>query len=132
MSELVHGVDVVEVSRIAALLNEHDQRFAERVFTDAERRYSDASVGGRAERYAARFAAKEAVFKALGCGWSGGTSWTDIGVEHQPGGAPIVALTGRTAELAKVNHIVDWQLSLTHAGGIAMASVIGRRRREES
>jgi len=125
MPNLVHGVDLVDVARIASLLDSHNDRFLDRVFTTAERRYADASDVSRAERYAARFAAKEAVFKALGCGWSGGTAWTDVGVEHLSGGAPSVVLQGRAADLAREHRIGRWHLSLTHVGGMAMASVIG-------
>ncbi len=125
MSELVHGVDIVEIDRIVVMLQTHGERFIERVFTEDERRYAEASAPGRAERYAARFAAKEAVFKALECGWSGGTAWTDVGVTHKKGGAPLVSLQGHTATLATERGISQWSISLSHAGGMAMASVIG-------
>ena len=125
MSELVHGVDIVEIDRIAVMLQTHGERFIERVFTEDERRYAEASMPGRAERYAARFAAKEAVFKALESGWSGGTAWTDVGVTHKKGGAPGVSLQGHTATLATERGISQWSVSLSHAGGLAMASVVG-------
>jgi holo-[acyl-carrier protein] synthase len=125
MSDVLHGVDIVEIARIESMLQAHGERFLDRVFTMAERAYAEASVPGRAERYAARFAAKEAVFKALACGWSGGTAWTDVGVTHREGGAPIVTLQGQTAVLAAQRRVSQWSISLSHAGGMAMASVIG-------
>ena len=85
-----HGIDLVEVSRIAELLERHGERFLERCFTAAERGYSDASVKRREEHLAARFAAKEAVLKALGTGWRDGIAWTDIEVVRRPSGQPLV------------------------------------------
>ena len=125
MPDLVHGVDLVEIRRIESMLESHGDHFIQRVFTPDERRYAEDGGGGRVERYAARFAAKEAVFKALGCGWAGGTSWVDVGVTHRPGGAPDLKLTGHTASLAREQGITHWALSLSHSGGIAMASVVG-------
>jgi holo-[acyl-carrier protein] synthase len=125
MPELVHGVDLVEIRRIESMLDSHGDHFIDRVFTSAERQYAEHGGVGRVERYAARFAAKEAVFKALGCGWSGGTAWVDVGVTHRAGGAPDLTLTGHTATLAQEQGIRHWALSLSHSGGIAMASVVG-------
>ncbi|MCP4759653.1 MAG: holo-[acyl-carrier-protein] synthase [Planctomycetes bacterium] len=125
MAELVHGVDLVEIERIESLLTSHGSQFLERVFTEDEQRYAETSRNLRGERYAARFAAKEAVFKALKCGWAGGTAWTDIGVTHEPGGAPCISLGGRTAVIAKEQGISTWIVSLSHTRGLAMASVIG-------
>ena len=70
MATLVHGVDLVEIRRIESMLESHGDHFIDRVFTQLERAYAEQGGAGRAERYAARFAAKEAVFKALGSGWS--------------------------------------------------------------
>ncbi|MDP7069926.1 MAG: holo-ACP synthase [Phycisphaerales bacterium] len=125
MAERVHGIDLVEIDRIEALLESHGCRFLERVFTEDEQRYAERSTGLRSERYAARFAAKEAVFKALGCGWAGGTAWTDVGVRHAAGGAPTIVLSGHTAEIATARGISTWLVSLSHTNGLAMASVIG-------
>lgn len=125
MAELVHGVDLVDIQRIESMLDSHGDHFIDRVFTPVERRYAEDGRGGRAERYAARFAAKEAVFKALGCGWAGGTAWVDVGVIHRGGGAPDVLLTGHTAALAEEQGISNWALSLSHSGGMAIASVVG-------
>ncbi|MDP6986661.1 MAG: holo-ACP synthase [Phycisphaerales bacterium] len=125
MPDLVHGVDIVDIRRIESMLESHGDHLISRVFTTAEQQYSESSGKGRAERYAARFAAKEAVFKALGCGWAGGTAWVDVGVTHRPGGGPDVELTGHTATLARQQGIHHWAVSLSHSGGMAIASVVG-------
>lgn len=122
---LVHGVDLVEVERIEAMLADHGDRFVERVFTSAEQRDADAGGRRRAEHYAARFAAKEAVFKALGTGWSGGIDWRDVGVVRLPGGQPTVCINGEAARVAQAKGIEAWALSLTHTSSHAMASVVG-------
>jgi len=125
MAAFVHGIDLVEINRIESLLASHGGRFLQRVFTTEEQRYAEASEGLRGERYAARFAAKEAVFKALECGWAGGVAWTDVGVRHQPGGAPSVEISGHLASIAEARGISTWVISLSHTHEIAMASVIG-------
>ena len=125
MAQLVHGVDLVEVSRIEDMLERHGASFVNRVFTVDEQHYAEASPPGRAERYAARFAAKEAVLKALGTGWAGGMAWTDVGVKHGPNGQPLVHLSGMAAEEAGAQGVSGWVLTLSHVGGMAMASVIG-------
>lgn len=125
MATLVHGVDLVEIRRIESMLESHGDHFIDRVFTKTERAYAEQGGAGRAERYAARFAAKEAVFKALGSGWSGGTAWVDVGVVHRVGGAPAIEILGHAAELAESKGISCWELSLTHTRELAMASVVG-------
>ena len=125
MVRLEHGVDLVQVSRIKDMLDRHGASFLDRVFTSLEQQYAEASPPGRAERYAARFAAKEAVLKALGTGWAGGIAWTDVGVQHGPHGQPEVHLSGAAAKEATAMGVSVWALSLSHAGGMAMASVIG-------
>ncbi|HWB19140.1 MAG TPA: holo-ACP synthase [Phycisphaerales bacterium] len=125
MTVVAHGIDIVEISRIARMLEEHGDRFAERCFTEAEQGYADSGSGRRAERYAVRFACKEAVLKALGTGWASGISWRDIGVERMPSGEPVILLNGKCAELAKEKGIDTWMVSLSHAGEYAVASVIG-------
>ena len=122
MTVLAHGVDLVEVARIAAMLDEHGERFRERVYTPGEQKYAEA--GRRAERYAARFAAKEAVFKALGTGWRSGIAWTDVEIVNEPSGRPTLLLRGRCAELAAELGVRRWLVSLSHTQNDAMASVI--------
>ncbi|NRA58539.1 MAG: holo-ACP synthase [Phycisphaerales bacterium] len=120
---LGHGVDLVEVGRVARSIDRHGDRFLERVFTEAEREYAG-DGRRRDEHLAARFAAKEAVFKALGTGWAQGAGWTDIEVVRNASGRPSVVLHDRASELAARMGVKWWHLSLTHTGELAMASVI--------
>ncbi|MEM7623581.1 MAG: holo-ACP synthase [Planctomycetota bacterium] len=119
-----HGVDVAEVARVTRSIERHGERFLDRVFTPDERAYCGANKRAP-EHFAARFAAKEAVFKALGTGWAQGVSWREIEVTRAPSGAPGVRLTGRAAaEIASELGISAWLLSLSHTGSIAIASAI--------
>lgn len=125
MNILGHGIDLVDTPRIERLLGEHEQRFLSRVFTEGERAYCDGGGQMRTQRYAARFAAKEAVLKVLGTGWSGGIAWTDVAVGREPSGKPTVILSGEAAAVADKLGIVEWHISLSHLQGHALASVIG-------
>ncbi len=127
MNVIAHGVDLVDVARIEHMLAEHGERFVERVFTDQERAYSES---GRysAERYAARFACKEAVFKALGTGWRSGMRWRDVEIRREPSGQPRLVVTGRSAEIASALRIDRWHVSLSHTRSSAIASVIACSR----
>src|SRR5438128_11222260 len=93
------GIDIAEVHRIGEAMERFGQRFLQRVYTEGERRYCD-SKANRVERYAARFAAKEAAMKALGTGWSHGVRWRDIEVAHKPGSRPTIVFHGKAAEFA--------------------------------
>jgi len=126
-SVVAHGVDLTPVDRIARLLEAHGERFTRRVFTPSEIAFCAAAPRRPAERYAARFAAKEAALKALGTGLSHGIRWTDIAVERLPSGAPELHLAGRAAEIAAERRISRLLVSLSHAGGLAFASVIAVR-----
>ena len=125
MGIIGHGVDIVEISRISELIEAHGDRFLTRCFTDGERKYADTGQKRRAERYAARFAAKEAVLKVIGTGWRDGISWRDIDIIREPSGQPKLEISGRCAEIAKKLGIVSWNVSLSHTDKIAIASVIG-------
>ena len=125
MQILGHGIDLVDTPRIERLLGEHEQRLLDRVFTAGERDYSEAGGKLRVQRYAARFAAKEAVLKVLGTGWSGGIAWTDVEVVREPTGRPRVELHGEAAAVAQRLGVTDWHISLSHLEGHALASVIG-------
>ncbi|MHC5045371.1 MAG: holo-ACP synthase [Planctomycetota bacterium] len=124
MPVIAHGVDLVDIARVEAMLDEHGRRFVQRCFTDGEQRYADAGRRHRAQRYAARFACKEAVLKALGTGWRDGITWRDIEVTRQPSGSPRLVLSGRCAELADQLNIAEWHVTLSHTPQCAMASVI--------
>lgn len=130
MQVLGHGVDLTDIARIERMLADHGDRFRERVFTTMERAYADAGGSRAAERYAARFAAKEAVMKALGTGWRSGVSWTDAEVVHGADGAPCLRLHGRLAQVAAEQGVTAWMVTLSHVGGLAMASVICGRAGE--
>ena len=117
------GIDIAEVPRIRHSIERFGARFLDRIFTLGEQRYCD-SKANRMERYAARFAAKEAAMKALGTGWNHGVRWRDIEVRRQPGGRPTLVFSGRAAEFAAglgANHTA---LSLTHTASEAIAQVI--------
>ena len=123
-----HGIDLVATSRIAQMMERYGDRFLGRCFTEGERAYAHASSKRAAEHLAARFAAKEAVLKALGTGWKTGIAWTDVEVVRQPSGQPLVKLTGGAARVAREMGIADWMISLTHTNGQAMASAIALGR----
>ncbi len=108
------GVDVVDVSRLARAL-ERTPRLADRLFTPGERDRPVASL-------AARFAAKEAVAKALGA--PGGLKWRDAEVVTEEGGRPVLHVHGGVAEEAASQGITRWHLSLSHDGGVATAVVV--------
>jgi holo-[acyl-carrier protein] synthase len=117
------GIDIAEVERIAQSIARFGGRFKERVFTPDEIRYCE-SKANKAERYAARFAAKEAGMKALGTGWSRGVRWQDIEVRRPPGGRPTLAFHGRAGEIFAQLGGVRAHLSITHTEENAMAFVV--------
>lgn len=117
------GIDVAEVSRLAAAIERFGRRFIERVFTVAEIRYCE-SKANRIERYAARFAAKEAGMKALGTGWNHGVRWLDIEVDREPGRRPTILFHGKAAEFAQKLGVRNIALSITHTEAEAIAQVI--------
>jgi holo-[acyl-carrier protein] synthase len=117
------GVDVVDLDRFAGVL-ERRARFATRVFTDAERAYCDQAKGPmkRVERYAVRFAAKEAVMKVLGVGL-GEFGFHDVEVAREESGAPALALHGKAAAVAAERGATVWHVSLSHSDVVAIAVV---------
>lgn len=122
------GVDMTEISRIRQAL-EHPKiglRFRDRVYTENEIRYCDKKQRGKYESYAGRFAAKEAVMKALGRGWGSKVSWRDIEILPAPGGKPEVYLHNKTSALARELGIQHVSLSITHTQQYAMAYVIAQ------
>jgi holo-[acyl-carrier protein] synthase len=118
------GIDIIEVLRVRQVLS-RTPRFVERVFTSNERAYCDArGEAVAAQHYAARFAAKEAMLKALRTGWSGGIAWQDIEVTSQETGAPCLRLHGRVHELYKQSGATAVHLSISHTSEHAIAQVI--------
>ena len=117
------GIDIAEVPRIRRSIERFGERFLQRIFTEGEIRYCDSKVN-RAERYAARFAAKEAAMKALGTGWNHGVRWRDCEVVRLPGGRPTIAFHGKAAEFAARLGAKNTALSLSHTAEQAIAQVI--------
>jgi holo-[acyl-carrier protein] synthase len=117
------GIDIAEVPRLAQSIERFGERFLQRIFTEGEIRYCD-SKANRVERYAARFAAKEAAMKALGTGWNHGVRWRDCEVVRMPGGRPTLKFHGKAAEFAAKLGTKNIALSLTHTKDQAMAQVI--------
>ena len=117
------GIDIAEVPRIREAIERHGERFLKRIFTEGEIQYCE-SKANRVERYAARFAAKEAGMKAIGTGWNHGVRWRDIEVARKPGGRPTLLLHGKAAEFAAKLGATNVALSLTHTAEQAFAQVI--------
>ena len=113
------GIDIIEVRRVGEVLR-RTPRFAERVFTAEERRYCDSRGVVAAQHYAARFAAKEAVFKALGTGWA----WQDVEVSSRDSGAPALRLNGVAHEIYQRTGASRAHLSISHTTEHAIAQVI--------
>jgi holo-[acyl-carrier protein] synthase len=119
------GLDLVEIPRLAAFLERRGVRALERLFTPAERAYCERRQASRAQHYAGRFAAKEAVMKLLGTGWTRGVRWIDIEVVRAAGSAPLIQLHGATARIAQQRNIAKIHLAITHDGGLAAAVAVG-------
>jgi holo-[acyl-carrier protein] synthase len=117
------GIDVVEVERIAAAIERHGEPFLAKLFTAGERGYCEAQKKP-ALHYAARFAAKEAVSKALGTGIGGQAGWLDLEITRDPAGAPKLVLQGAAADFTRLQGITEIQISLTHAREYAAANAI--------
>ena len=117
------GTDLAEVDRIREAIQRHGQRFIERIYTAKEIAYVE-SKANRFERYAARFAAKEAGMKAIGTGWRRGVRWQDFEVANLPSGKPTLLLYGVAAAVAEQMGVRSVSLSITHTAVQAMAIVI--------
>lgn len=118
------GIDLCEVDRIRkAVESAHGARLVERVFTAREIAYARRRVHPY-ERFAARFAAKEAGMKALGTGWRNGVTWQDLEVVNLASGKPTLLLHGRAAALAAELKVRNIALSMTHTAEQAMAMVL--------
>jgi holo-[acyl-carrier protein] synthase len=117
------GIDLTQIERIEEVHARRGQRFLDRIYTAGEQAYC-ARRTRSAQSLAGRFAAKEAVMKVLGTGWSRGVRWVDIEVVRAPGGPPALRLHGRAAEHAAARGIERWHLALTHDAGLAVAVAI--------
>jgi len=123
MRVICHGIDLVDCRRIAELADRHGRRFLDRIFTSAEQAYGNRHRRS-AERWAGRFAVKEAVMKMTGTGWQNGIAWTDIETVNDSAGKPTVRLSGMIAELAHRMGIRQISVSITHTSDLAIASAI--------
>jgi holo-[acyl-carrier protein] synthase len=117
------GRDIAEIDRIEAAIVRHGAAFINRLFTPSEAAYCE-RFHNRYERYAARFAAKEAAMKALGTGWRHGVRWRDIEVTREASGKPTLRLAGVAREFADRMGVRNISLSITHSGNLALAQVI--------
>ena len=117
------GIDIAEVHRIRRTIERFGDRFLQRIYTPGEIRYCD-SKANRIERYAARYAAKEAAMKALGTGWNRGVRWRDIEVSRQPGSRPTIKFHGVAADFAAKLGAKNVALSMSHTPELAIANVI--------
>jgi holo-[acyl-carrier protein] synthase len=117
------GIDLAEVPRIQSAIERYGQRFITRIYTPLEIAYVERKAN-RYERYAARFAAKEAGMKAIGTGWRRGVRWQDFEVSNLPSGRPTLKLHGVAADFAAKLGVRTVHLSLTHTSESGMAFVI--------
>jgi len=117
------GVDLAEVPRIQASIERYGDKFIQRIYTPAEIAYVERKAN-KYERYAARFAAKEAAMKAIGTGWRRGVRWQDFEVANLPSGKPTLRLYGAAARHAAKLGVKNVSLSITHTAQLGMAHVI--------
>ncbi len=117
------GIDIAEVERIRGAIERHGEVFLRRIFTAKEREYCE-RFKNKYERYAGRFAVKEAAMKALGTGWSRGVRWVDIEVVRAKGGRPTLALEGEARKIGEKLGVKSIALSITHTAWQAYAQVI--------
>ncbi len=122
------GTDIIECERITQMLEKHGQVFLTRVYTACEIEYCSGRKAAD-QHYAGRWAAKEAVLKALGTGWAHGIRWTDVQVVNQQGGKPNIELDGRAKEISLQLGIREVMISISHCRNyaVAYATAIGER-----
>ena len=114
------GTDIVEVTRIGDMIEKHDQTFIQKVFTEGEIEYCGPRKSA-VQHYAGRWAAKEAILKAIGTGWSKGIKWTDIEVINEMGGKPYVKLAGKAIEVCSDRGINEILITISHCNLFATA-----------
>jgi holo-[acyl-carrier protein] synthase len=118
------GTDIVECVRIAGMIERHGEHFLSRIFTPTEIRYCQ-SHKQQVERFAGRFAAKEAILKTLGTGWRNGLSWLEMEIINQKTGRPVVGLSGAARAQAERIGIRSIQISISHCRTHATAFAMG-------
>ena len=129
------GTDIVEIVRIGQMIERHGELFLQRVYTEAEIKYCQTKRGA-IEHYAGRWAAKEAVMKTLGTGFTKGVGWTDIEVANMKSGQPVINLTGGAGNVAKLLGIDEILITISHCKAYATATAIamqhGLRRKDNA
>jgi holo-[acyl-carrier protein] synthase len=120
------GTDIVECLRIGRMVEQYGELFLERVFTEREIRYCQTRKRS-IEHFAGRWAAKEAIFKCLGTGWSRGMAWTEVEVRNEPDGRPRVHMCGAAKDIAQGLRVSDILLSISHCRAYATAYAIAIR-----
>ena len=120
MSVIGIGTDIIETVRIAQMIEKHGDIFLQRVYTEDEISYCAPRKAAN-QHYAGRWAAKEAVLKALGTGWAHGIQWTDVEVVNAPGGKPSIVLTGVALEISQKQGIAEMMISISHCREYATA-----------
>ncbi|MGF1583614.1 MAG: holo-ACP synthase [Gemmataceae bacterium] len=118
------GTDIIECSRIGKMIEQHGELFLTRVYTPSEIRYCHANRDST-ERFAGRWAAKEAILKCLGTGWRNGIAWTDMEIRNDPTGAPHVYVSGVAREHALEQGISKILISISHCRAYATAYAMG-------
>jgi len=131
MDLIAHGIDLVDFPRIEQMIERHGERFLDRVFTPAEQAYARKHKNAM-EKYAGRFAAKEAVLKLIGTGWRGKIKWTDIEVINNSAGQPLVTLSGEVQRIAADLRIDRISISITHTANFAIASAVALAQSHEA
>lgn len=117
------GTDIIECDRIARMLQRHGDHFVKRVFTEQEIRYCSERKGTD-QHFAGRWAAKEAVLKAIGTGWIAGIAWTDVEIANETSGRPVIRLYGGAAKIAEEKAITEILISISHCKSHATAFAV--------
>ena len=121
------GTDIVECLRIAQMIERHGELFLNRVYTSREIEYCS-SRKAATQHYAGRWAAKEAVLKAMGTGWTKGISWRDIEVRNDAAGRPSIALGGGAREVCEKRDVAEMMISISHCRSHATAYALAMSR----
>lgn len=130
MKVLGIGTDIVECLRIAQMIERHGELFITRVYTPREIEYCSARKAAT-QHYAGRWAAKEAVLKAMGTGWAQGIRWRDIEIRNEPGGQPRIAIGGGAREACEELGIAEMLISISHCRTHATAYALAVGRDDE-
>lgn len=128
MSKIIGiGTDITECLRIARMIERHGELFIDRIYTPEEIKYCQ-SRKQATQHFAGRWAAKEAILKALGTGWQRGISWRNMEIRNEPGGKPIVAVRGGVKDVVEELGIAEIQISISHcrSHATALAVAVGK------